>query len=322
MRGLNRKSSPGWDSHFLYPSQSERLQDRRQPGAAGDRSDQHNGLLRVSVPRHRQFWEVCVTLYASLTTVSMKVQPAPSTPAGPRWTLRPGFALQREGSSQVSVFQSLSPSCGFLRHYSFVFSSLIREENLSIGLLNPPNPFGNHRVLEPAEDGVHDLVTYIRDFSYLKLCLCLKLLDPRVSLLWPKERIVWFVAAQILPFYECSLFSTLQSVLHVVSHFPFLLQVWSSCSPWRSSCQRSITSPRLLWLQSSSAPWHPCWITAPWQRCGACTVGGHGFGPWSSWMNDSLVNWSVDPFSGALDKILQAVPPIFCLETSLYLWQF
>lgn len=43
-------------------SQSERLQDRCQPGAAGNRSDQHHGLLCVSLPCHRQLWEVCVSV--------------------------------------------------------------------------------------------------------------------------------------------------------------------------------------------------------------------------------------------------------------------
>lgn len=46
-------------------SQSERLQDRCQPGAAGNRSDQHHGLLCVSLPCHRQLWEVCVCYFLS-----------------------------------------------------------------------------------------------------------------------------------------------------------------------------------------------------------------------------------------------------------------
>ena len=48
------------DLSFLFVlSQSERLQDWCQPGAAGNGCDQHHGLLCVSVPCHRQLWEVC-----------------------------------------------------------------------------------------------------------------------------------------------------------------------------------------------------------------------------------------------------------------------
>lgn len=53
------------NSLFLL-SQSERLQDRYQPRAAGNWCDQHHGLLCVSLPCHWQLWEVCVYVFVCL----------------------------------------------------------------------------------------------------------------------------------------------------------------------------------------------------------------------------------------------------------------
>lgn len=54
-------------SNFLFLlSQSERLQNRCQPGAAGNWCDQHHGFLCVSLPCHWQLREVCVSACLSV----------------------------------------------------------------------------------------------------------------------------------------------------------------------------------------------------------------------------------------------------------------
>jgi len=98
------------NSLFLL-SQSERLQDRYQPRAAGNWCDQHHGLLCVSLPCHWQLWEVCVYVFVcvseteterSRSVVQYLQRHVFSSHPGRQWTPRPVFAVQLEGSSPVS----------------------------------------------------------------------------------------------------------------------------------------------------------------------------------------------------------------------------